>query len=89
MRLITAEGGNREDGVWKEKKARRRLEGDLEFVVRASAWPGCADIRERKVRKMGRAIKQKSRRMSRGGRIGGNASPEYAYGCTQYGPQRR
>jgi hypothetical protein len=28
VRLITAEGGNREDGVWKEKKARRRLEGD-------------------------------------------------------------
>jgi hypothetical protein len=44
--------------------------------VRASAWLGCADIRERKVRKMGRAMKQKRRRMSRGGRIEGNASPD-------------
>lgn len=80
MRLITAEGGNREDGVWKEKKARRRLDGDPESAVRASAWPGWADIRERKVRKMGRAIKQKSRRMSRGGRIGGKASPDLPVG---------
>ena len=80
VRLITAEGGNREEGVWKEKRTRRRLGGEPESAVRASARPGCADIKERKVRKMGRAIKQKSKRRSRGGRIGGKASPDMRMG---------
>jgi hypothetical protein len=84
VRLITAEGGNREEGVWKEKRTRRRLGGEPESAVRASAWPGCADIKERKVRKMGRVMKQKSKRRSRGGRIGGKASPDMLWGDARW-----
>ena len=38
---------------------------------------------------MGRAMKQKSRRMSRGGRIEGNAGPDMPLRATKYSWQRK
>lgn len=66
---MVAEGGNNEIGAWKEKRALRRDDRDSSAKFAVSASRGCAVRRERNVRNVGNAIKLRSRRRSRGGRI--------------------
>ena len=66
---MIAEGGNNDEGVWKENKARIPpfWEEDVDSVDRGCR--GCECRSEKKVRKTGRATKQSSNRTRRGDRI--------------------
>ena len=70
VKLIMADGGNKDVGVLKEKRARNRLDRP---ATGASPSPaprrGSAVTRERKVSRIGRKMKQKIKSKSRGGRI--------------------
>jgi len=69
VRLMMADGGHSDDGVWNENRARSRP--DLVFESDVSTVPdlGWADSRERKVTKKGRTMKHVRRRTSRRGRM--------------------
>lgn len=67
VRLIIADGGKREEGALKEKRARNRLVRPAnESEV---AWCGCAERSDKPVRKIGRKMKQNIRSIKRGGRM--------------------
>lgn len=66
MRLMIADGGKREEGILKEKRACNPVVGPAIALGVATREEERA---EKKVRKMGRKIKQKARRMRRGGRM--------------------
>lgn len=69
VNLMIAEGGKRDMGAWNENKARNRLDRDSSPKLADSASRGCAVRRERKVRKVGNAMKLRRRTSNRGGRI--------------------
>lgn len=66
VRLIIADGGKREDGTLKEKRARNP-------VVRPASVLGAVTLgevsAEKKVRRIGKKIRQKRTMRSRGGRM--------------------
>lgn len=66
-----AEGGNNEEGVWKENKALTPpfCPEDVDSVDRRRR--GCECRSEKKVRKIGRATQPRSNRTRRGDRIFG------------------
>lgn len=68
MRLIIADGGNSEEGMLKEKRA-------CNLDVRPASVFGVATLgeesAEKKVRKIGKKMRQNSTRRRRGGRISG------------------
>jgi hypothetical protein len=69
VKLIIAEGGNREYGAWNEKRERSRLvPPENDEPAGASRW-GYAERRETAVRRIGRRIKQNKSSMKRGGRM--------------------
>ena len=66
---MIAEGGKREEGVEKENRARRRLDEAVWLLSRTSTAFSCTDVRDRKVRMIGKATKKTSRRRSLKGRM--------------------
>ena len=69
VRLMIAEGGKSEEGVWKENKARMPLFWPEDVDCVDWRCRGCEYRSEKKVKKTGRATKQRINRTRRGGRI--------------------
>lgn len=64
-----ADGGNREDGVEKEKRARRRPFSGADVAEVARCSSGCEVTRERRATRMGMEITQTRMWMKRGRRM--------------------
>ena len=75
VRLITADGGKREEGVEKENRARSFDDRDAKLALMDSAGLDLAEMSEMNVRKVGTAMKQKSRMTSLEGLMKGNKGP--------------
>lgn len=69
MRLIIADGGNREAGALKENRARDRLDRPDREESASDSRLGWAVTSDKKVRNIGRKMKQNKRTTSLGGRI--------------------
>ena len=69
VKLMTAEGGNRETGVWKEKRACNRLDLVRMPATELSASAGESLRRDRRVKNIGKAMKLSRRSRRRGGLI--------------------
>lgn len=67
VRLIIADGGKRDEGILKEKRACNPVVGPAS-AFGVATWVD-DDRAEKKVRKIGRKIKQNARRTRRGGRM--------------------
>lgn len=69
VRLIIAVGGNRDAGALKENRARNRLDRLDREESASDSRLGWAVTRDKKVRNIGRKMKQNKRTTSLGGRI--------------------